>query len=48
MVECEHKFEVIKEIKKKGKNIMGQETEDIIYHLQCKKCGVIKSSKAQA
>ena len=48
MAECEHKFKVLKEIKKEGKNMFGLKTEDLIYHLQCEKCGDIVSRKTQA
>lgn len=45
--QCAHEWKIIKEIKKKGKTILGQPYEDTIYHSQCKKCGKIKSERTQ-
>ena len=45
--DCEHKFKIHKEIKKVGKNLLGQKTIDTIYHLQCEKCGKMKTEIAQ-
>ncbi len=46
MSECEHKWKILKKFKVKGKDWMRRETEDTCYHLQCEKCGLIKSSVA--
>ena len=45
--ECEHKFKIIKEFVRTRKNLMGQKVKETIYHLQCEKCGVMKSQIAQ-
>lgn len=49
MSECEHKWKIIKKFKVKTKPIMGmmgKETTDTCYHLQCEKCGDLKSRVA--
>ena len=44
---CEHKFKIYKEFVRLKKNFMGQQVKETIYHLQCEKCGVIKTSIAE-
>lgn len=44
---CEHKWKIFKKFKHIGKNLMGKETIDTCYHLQCEKCGEMKSQIAQ-
>ena len=44
--ECEHKFKIYKEFVKKGKNFLGQKTTQTIYHMQCEKCGAMKTQIA--
>lgn len=43
MAECEHKWKIIKQKIVKNKNLLGIESEDTLYHLQCTKCGDLKS-----
>jgi len=41
--DCEHKWKVIKKFRLESKNLMGKENIDTCYHLQCSKCGDLKS-----
>jgi len=45
--ECEHKFKVYKEFVRTRKNLMGQKVKETIYHLQCEKCGKMKTEIAE-
>lgn len=44
---CDHKWKIFKKFKKEGKNLMGIKYFDTVYHLQCEKCGEMKSQIAQ-
>lgn len=43
MGECNHKFKILKEFERTSKNLMGNEKTETVYHLQCEKCGVMKT-----
>lgn len=44
---CDHKWKIIKQFKEISKSLMGKKLVDTIYHLQCEKCGDLKSRRAQ-
>lgn len=43
MVDCIHKFKILKEFKRTSKSLVGQLKEETVYHLQCEKCGLMKT-----
>jgi len=43
MAECDHKFKIFKEFAQRSKNMIGIESEETVYHLQCSKCGDMKT-----
>ena len=42
-MECNHKFKILKEFTRVSKNLMGLKKEETVYHLQCEKCGELKT-----